>query len=484
LTGFSKSKRSKTLLKKPLATDLGDMTAADLAGVIRRREASPVEAVDAALAKIARFQNYNAFITVSAEEARRAALASMANFSRGESLPALFGVPFTVKDLTLTAGVRTTFGSRAFSETVPTEDSVAVGRLRDAGAILVGKTTTPEFGHKAFTEAPLFGRTLNPWNSNVTCGGSSGGAAVAALLGLGSLALGTDGGGSVRIPAACCGVVGLKATLGAIPNIHVSDMFASSSYVGPMARTVREISFALNILRGVDTRDPFGQLSLPTRKPRPVDGLRIAWLPNSLGRGVHHEVAEHTHRAVALLQTQGALVEEITLDFAELEPAYMTITDSALAYRFGPLLKSKRDQFDPSFVRSIENGLDHSAVDVQAANAERTIMFRKLQNIFEKCDLLLSPTLAAPPVNIGLNTHDPISLAGQAPAPIRQAWYPFTFPFNLSGHPALSMPCGFTSEGLPIGLQIAGPWHGENQILATAAALEEEIGVVRFEPTS
>src|SRR5271167_5286577 len=244
-------------------TDLAFTSAAELARLIARRELSPVELVDAALARIERAQPaLNAFITVTAEPARAAARAAEAAVMQGEALGPLFGVPFSVKDLVNTAGVRTTFGSAALADNVPWADSVAVARLKRAGAILIGKTTTPEFGHKPFTEAPLFGRTANAWDQSRTSGGSSGGAAVAAAAGLGPLAIGTDGGGSGRIPAACNGVVGFKQTLGLIPHDLTPDGFGNQSYIMPITRTVMDSALMLQAMAGPDPCDPHS-LGLP-----------------------------------------------------------------------------------------------------------------------------------------------------------------------------------------------------------------------------
>jgi aspartyl-tRNA(Asn)/glutamyl-tRNA(Gln) amidotransferase subunit A len=252
-------------------SDIASLDAVSLADAIRRGAISPLEAVDAVLERIEQRRGANAFITVAAEQARAEGRAATTQMRGLDCLPSLFGVPFSAKDLVQTAGVRTTSGSRLFSETVPQVDAVAVARLKRAGAILIGKTTTPEFGHKPFTDAPLFGRTLNPWNEAVTCGGSSGGAAVAVLLGMGPLALGTDGGGSIRIPASCCGIVGLKATLGAIPHLQVPDLFAANSFVGPMARSVANVALAFAALRGPDPRDLYRpKLGVHDReRPRP-----------------------------------------------------------------------------------------------------------------------------------------------------------------------------------------------------------------------
>jgi aspartyl-tRNA(Asn)/glutamyl-tRNA(Gln) amidotransferase subunit A len=458
-------------------TDLADLSTVELAAAISRGEATPLEAVDAALARIERHARYNAFITVTAEQARDAAREAMQRRQAGTPLPRLFGVPFSAKDLIATAGIKTTSGSRLFAETVPQQDAVSITRMKQAGAILIGKTTTPEFGHKPFTEAPLFGRTLNPWNESVTCGGSSGGAAVAALLGMGPLALGTDGGGSIRIPAACCGIVGLKATLGAIPHLQVPDLFAANSFVGPMARSVADIALAFEVLRGADARDPYGQSPLAENPPQPLQGLRIAWLPRPGSGPVARTVADATSAAAKRLAAMGADVAEIQLDFTALEPDYLVILESGLAARLDSYVATRGNELDGSLLRTIEKGTRHSAVALQKAAAARTAMFLRLQDLFTRYDLLVSPVMTAPPLPVDQDPHGIVTIDGQTAGTIRGAWYPFTFPMNLTGHPALSLPCGFTPDGLPIGLQIAGPWHSEPTILSIAAALEADLSL-------
>ena len=462
-------------------SDIADLDAVTLAASIRDGRIGPREAVAAALARIAARADSNAFITVCGESARAEAAQAEARLRDGGDLPPLLGVPFSVKDLTLTRGVRTTFGSRLFAEHVPSEDAVAVARMRAAGAILIGKTTTPAFGHKAFTEGDLFGRTLNPWNPAVTCGGSSGGAAVAVRLGMAPLALGSDGGGSIRIPASCCGVVGLKPTLGALPNLQAPDLFGANSYVGPIARSVADVALAWRVLRGPDPRDPYGQSPLPSRPARPVAGLRVAWLPTCGSPAVDKQVATLTAAAARRLAQLGAEVTEIRHDFAQLEPDFLVMLESGLAARLAGFLPARADEMDASLLRSVELGLTHPATVLQRAAAARSKAFRRLQTeVFARFDLLLSPTLTAPPLPVGQDPHGRVTIAGTDCGTVRGGWYPFTFPLNLTGHPALSLPCGLTTEGLPVGLQIAAPWHEEETILGVAAALEQ---VLAFDGT-
>ena len=455
-------------------TAIADLGAAALALSIRHKEISPVEAVRAVLDRIDAGTSLNAFITVSGDLAMAAARQAERAVMQDGALPPLHGVPYSVKDLVNTAGVRTTMGSAIFAENVPTEDAVAVARAKVAGAILVGKTTTPEFGHKQLTEAPIFGQTLNPIDPAVTCGASSGGAAVALAAGMGPLALGTDGGGSIRIPAACCGVVGLKATLGTIPHLQVPDLFAANSYVGPMARTVADTALLFGVLTGPDPRDPYGQAALPS-KPPPADlaGMRIAWMARCGNRLLDPEVEAVTLVAVRHLEAMGARIEAVEIDFASLEPHFLVILESGVAARVAPYLDAFRDRLDPHLVVTVESGLRHGAVALQQAGAARSAMFRKLQAVFERADLLISPVLSSPPPPLGPQLPDgPVLVAGEPSGPIRGGWYPYTFPLNLTGHPALAMPCGVTRGGLPIGLQIAGPWHADRTILAVAGLLE------------
>lgn len=453
-------------------TAIADLTAVDLAAAIRTRAVSPVEAVEAALARIEERKDLNAFMTVSADRARAEAKAAEAVLRAGEVPGALYGIPFSVKDLTLTEGVRTTQGSALYAETVPTVDAVAVARMRAAGAILIGKTTTPEFGHKPFTEGPLFGRTLNPVNPAFTCGGSSGGAAVAVAAGMGPIALGSDGGGSIRIPAACCGIVGLKATLGAIPNLQAPDLFGANSYVGPMARTLAEIGLMFDVLVGTDRRDPYGQASLPPARRLAKDERPRIGLLLRCGNILDPEVEAAVIAAMRKAEVLGMIVEPIELDFVALERHFLAFLRSLLLARLGPQAERNPEKIDPTLLATIEAGRAYSAADLCEAQFARTTCFRRIQEILTRYDAIASPTLSAPALPVGVDPLGDVMIAGQNAGSIRRAWYPYTYPFNLTGHPALSMPCGFAANGLPIGLQFVGRWHEDRYLLDVAQRLE------------
>jgi aspartyl-tRNA(Asn)/glutamyl-tRNA(Gln) amidotransferase subunit A len=447
-----------------------------LARRIRTKEISPVSVVEAVLQRIEALQpTVNAFVTVTADEAREAARRAEAAVMAGERLGPLHGVPFSVKDLLFTEGTRTTMGSLIFADQVPTEDAVPVRRLREAGAILIGKTTTPEFGHKPFTDSPLFGATRNPWDLSRTAGGSSGGAAAAVATGQGPLALGTDGGGSVRLPASCCGIVGLKPTLGRVPHVHQADLFSSTSYIGPMARTVAEATACFDVIVGFDPRDPYSRPE-PSDDPREVTvrGLRIGWLPRVGNHLVDPEVLGECEGVVGYLEGQGAHVETIEEDLSAFERTFLIGLQAGLAARVGPHMATFGDKVAPSLRESVERGAQWTAVDWVNALGQRTAMYRRAHGWLQRFDFLVSPTLSRPALPVDHDAFRPISIAGQVAGSIRGAWYPYLWPFNLSGHPAVSLPCGWSSDGLPIGLQIVGPWYGDRRVLALAGHLERE----------
>jgi len=338
-----------------------------LAALIAAKEVSPVEAVRAVLARIEESQPVlNAFITVCAEEALAAARAAEAAVMRGERLGPLHGVPYAAKDLVDTAGVRTTYGSLLFEKHVPQADTVAAARMKAAGAILVGKTTTPEFGHKSLTDAPLFGVTCNPWDRRRTCGGSSGGAAAALAAGLGPLGIATDGGGSTRIPAACCGLVGLKQTLGTIPHSHVQDAFGMYTYVTPLSRNVLDTALQLTAMAGPHPSDPWSIGAAPqdwiaAARPGELKGLRVLWSLMLGNARVARDVRVAFEAALARLAALGADLVELREELPAMEPVWKVINHASWRARFAAMIEASGARMTPSLLRQVETGAQWSA---------------------------------------------------------------------------------------------------------------------------
>ena len=458
--------------------DYTEQTALEIGEAVNARRCTALDVTTAALEQIDRTEpTANAFIHLDPDEARRQAVEVDTKLEAGADLGPLAGVPVSVKDLVHVLGMPTSSGSRLFAGTKAPEDASPVARLRAAGLVIVGKTTTPEFGHKPVTKGALFGETLNPWNRAYTCGGSSGGAAVSLAARQVPLAVGTDGGGSIRIPASVCGVYGLKATLGQIPHVHAADLFANNSYIGPMARTIDDLAAMLVVMAGTDTRDPWSRVG-GDHDAHPTGVLRIAYAQSVGNPEIEPKVATAFQRCVEALESLPAFTAGIDIDLASHEPAFRTHLEVMLGGRFGDRLDgSDRDLLDDSFARTLENGVGRTIAEVISANAERSTMYRAIEKLFTDFDLLITPTLAAASVAHDIDTHANVMINNVDCGPIRAGWYPYTFPFNMTGHPAVSMPCGWTSDGLPIGLQIVGPWYSEALILDVARRLTTSIGL-------
>ncbi len=455
-------------------TEIIDLTAQDMGAAFRRGEISPVEAAKAALDQIAARADLNAFVTVTPDIALEAARAAEARARAGKMIGPMDGIPYSVKDLIDAAGVPTTHGSAAMAGNMPANDSVSVARTRAAGGVLIGKTTTPEFGHKPEATSPVSGRTLHPTHPDRTPGASSSGAGVAVAAKMGPVAIGSDGGGSIRIPAACCGVVGLKPTLGMVPHLQLPDLFGANSYVGPMARNVADTALLFEAIAGFDARDPFGQAALPPeQRVESLAGLRIGWMPRG-GSAVDPEITAITTAAIQRIAAAGAEVEEFDMDFRAMEPAFLTVLRSGLAARVGPLMDRKGDLLDDTLRRRIDEGRALSAIELLDAAYARTAFFRDLQDQLDRFDVIISPVLTAPPLKIDIDTSGEIELNGYT-GTVRGAWYPFTFPLNLTGHPALSMPCGRDSHGLPVALQLMTRWYQDRFLLRVGELVEQTI---------
>jgi aspartyl-tRNA(Asn)/glutamyl-tRNA(Gln) amidotransferase subunit A len=450
--------------------ELTYLSAADLAAQIRQKQISPKEVVGAVLSRIERVNpRLNAYCAVTADAARTEACAAEASVLRGDRLGPLCGVPFSVKDLVITRGVRTAFGSRIYEHHVPEEDAPVVERLKAAGAILVGKTATPEFGWKGVTDSPLTGISRNPWDLTKTPGGSSGGAAAAVAAGLAPLAVGTDGGGSIRIPGSFCGVFGLKPTYGLVP-VYPAPATGTLSHVGPMTRTVRDAALMLQVMAGPDERDPLSFPAMWTDFPSGltsgIRGLRVAWSPTFGYAQVDPEVRSLAEAAARRFQDLGCRVEEVERPFEDPDPIWSPVFYAGIAARLRDSLPEWRDRIDPGLLEIIEEGSRLSAVELSQATFARAAFYQEVRRFFERFDLLLSPTLAVPPFPAGRERP------ADSPRGSRLAWVAFTYPFNLTGQPAATVPCGFTAAGLPVGLQIVGRRLQDALVLRASAAFE------------
>jgi aspartyl-tRNA(Asn)/glutamyl-tRNA(Gln) amidotransferase subunit A len=458
--------------------DLAYTSAAELAGLIRGRAVSPVEVMQATLDRIERSQPVlNAFITIAADAAMDVARAAEAAVMQGAALGPLHGVPVAVKDLIPTANIRTTWGSLIFKDHVPDHDAVAVARLKQAGAIVVGKTTTPEFGQQCLTQAPLFGRTRNAWRADRSSGGSSGGSAVAVAAGLVPIAVATDGGGSTRIPAACNGVVGFKQGLGVVPQEYAQDGFGNISYITPMTRTVLDAAMMLDAMAGTDLHDP-----LTTGRPKAdfvaaarggdLKGLRIVWRAR-LGNGaVASDVLTSCEAALATFGELGAEVSELTVPFENPEAVWFVNNGAYRMAQFGHHLKQHRAIMCPTFVRQMDRVANYSAAELYDAIFQRTRLYRQVQAWFDTCDIVAMPTLSRSAVPIDQDFLGPIEIDNQSVENIRASWYPYTMPFNLTGNPAISLPCGFDAAGMPLAIQLIARPGDDAGLLRVAAAFE------------
>ncbi len=453
--------------------DLGFLSAVELAGLMRSRRVSPVEAMRETLARIERINPaLNAYVTVQAEEAMCSARKAEDSLMRGECVGPLFGVPLHVKDNLFVAGSRTTFGSKLMETNVTSEDCPAVERLRKAGMIVVGRTNSPEYGWKGVTDNRVFGITRNPWNTKLTPGGSSGGASAAVAAGMGPIGLGTDGGGSLRIPASFSGVFGFKASFGRIPNWPGSGG-AMLRHIGTITRSVADMAVALDVLAGPDSRD---LLSLPATSERYSDNLdcgirgkRIAFSPNLGYARVDPEVAAICQRAAERFAEAGAIVEPVQLDWRDPYDAWSVFFFGTAAASLEKKLPTHGELLDPGLRRVVEAGLKLRGVDFANALAARHDFWEQVRRIYERFDLLLCPTLPVPPFAVGQDDADPIG--GENLGPLQ--WTRFTYPFNLTGQPAASVPAGWTQSGLPVGLQIIGNRFADLLVLQASRAWEQ-----------
>jgi aspartyl-tRNA(Asn)/glutamyl-tRNA(Gln) amidotransferase subunit A len=451
--------------------DIAYASAVLLLDLYRSRALSPVEVTRHLLDRIDALQpKINAFCIVDHDGALAAARESERRWHRGEAVGKLDGVPVTIKDLMLMRGFPTLRGSKLVDPQQNwSEDAPAVARLREAGAVILGKTTTPEFGWKALGDSPLTGITRNPWDLSRTPGGSSAGAAAACAAGIGPLHLGSDGAGSIRIPASFTGVFGLKPSFGRVPAYPLSAM-GLLAHIGPLARTVTDAALMLTVLSAPDHRDSY---ALPPEETDWRDGLeggvrgwRIAYSTTLGYAKVDPEIAAAVGKAVQQFEILGAVVEEVGAIFSSPREALFTLWAAGAAKLLEAYPADKRALLDPGLVATAAEGERSSAVDYLGAELVRTALGQQMASFHQKYDLLLTPMMPIPALPVAQDLNDPATERHWID------WSPFSYPFNMTRQPAASIPCGLTGTGLPIGLQIVGPLYADARVLRAARAFE------------
>jgi amidase len=456
---------SSTVLALKPATEIRDGLAAG--------ECTAVDVAEASLAQVAEHNDrLNAVVTFN-ERFLDDARALDERRARGEEVGPLFGLPVGIKDVTPVAGLRTTYGSTAYADHVPTEDALVVERLRDAGALILGKTNCPEFAAGGATFNDVFGRTRNPWNLDKTPGGSTGGGAAGLVTGMIALAEGTDLGGSLRIPASFSGVCGIRPSPGLIPTVPADYLYDPFQVTGPMARQVSDLGLALDALSGPDPRSP---LSQPTAgrdfewaaRNGNVEGMRFAYCPDAVGIGIDPEVEAVCRAAAESLADSGAVVEEISLDLSYAWQAFLDFR----GYWFVAQMRNRTehmDSFGPNVAGNIRSGMSVTAEALGAAEGARGQLWTEFAAFFGRFDALLTPCMAVPPFDVESNY--PVTVAGR-PMKTYIDWVAPTFVLSLTSLPVACVPAGLDPSGLPVGLQVMGPQFGEERALAVAAAVQ------------
>jgi aspartyl-tRNA(Asn)/glutamyl-tRNA(Gln) amidotransferase subunit A len=454
-----------------MSEDLCYMPAADLAAAFRTGKLSPVEVTQALLARITAINpKLNAYNLVDAESALRDARASEARWKAGKPLSPIDGVPASIKDIILTKGWPTLRGSKTVDPNQDwNEDAPVTARLREAGCVIIGKTTSPELGWKGVTDSPLTGITRNPWNTDLTPGGSSGGASAQVAAGLGALAVGTDGGGSIRIPAGFTGIVGLKPNFGRVPAAPLSP-FGTVAHIGPMTRTVRDAALMLNEMVKPDARDwfalPYDGRDYTASLDEGVKGLKIAYSPTLGFARVDPEILAALDVAAKQFAALGASVEQVDPGFADPIDMFHVHWFIGAHNATMALPKEKFAMLDPGLQKTAEAGARITTKEYLQAQNERGKLGVAMKRFHETYDLLLTPALAVLPFTAGRLAPESMGDAYWT------AWTPFTYPFNLTQQPALTVPCGFSKSGLPMSLQLVGPMHREDLLLRAGAAYE------------
>ncbi len=458
-----------------MSIELCFMSATELVARYRQGSLSPVEVTRAVLARIEALNSkLNAYCLLDAESALDAARAAETRWMKGEPAGPVDGVPTSIKDLILTRGWPTRRGSRAIDPAGPWhDDAPATARLRESGAVLLGKTCTPEYGWKGVTDSALTGITRNPWQLERTPGGSSGGAVAQVAAGLGQLAVGTDGGGSIRIPSAFAGVSGIKANFGRVPAWPLSPM-GTVAHVGPMARTIADCALLLNVLARPDLRDwhalPYDGTDWTRDLDAGIKGLRVAYSAR-LGyvRYLHPDVEARVAAAVNVFVDLGAWVDRVDPGFSDCRDMFWVHWTTGAFNALRALPRATFELLEPGLKQAFEAGSRHSLALYLDAVDERTALGQGMKRFHERWDLLVTPTVTVPAFEVG-------RIAPAEPRMVEDDWTwwtPYTYPFNLTQQPAASVPCGLTRDGLPVGLQIVGPNHREDLVLRAAHAFQQ-----------
>ena len=469
------------------ATDICFMTAVELAQRIRSRQLSCVEVMEAHLAQIDMVNpQVNAIVTYHPEQALEGAQAADDSLTRGDDVGALHGLPVAHKDLVETAGVRTTHGSPIYADHIPDRDALIVERLKRAGAISVGKTNTPEFGAGSQTFNEVFGSTLNPYDLTKTCGGSSGGAAVALACGMVAIADGSDLGGSLRNPANFCNVVGFRAAIGRVPVWPSPMPWSMLAVQGPMARTVQDTALMLSAIAGPDARSPIA-IDEPGTAFNPIanslerdfDGVRIAWSSDMGGLPIDRRIVSVIEGQRAAFDALGCSVEDACPDFSDANEVFMTMRAAGMAATRADLLKSHRHMLKDTVIWNIEEGLRLSAADVGAAEVKRAALYERMRRFMETYEFMVFPVSQRPPFDVSVPY--PTQING-----VRMDtyidWMRSCYYVTATGHPAISVPCGFTDDGLPVGVQIVGRHRSEFSVLQLAYAFQQATGFWQRRP--
>ena len=452
-------------------TDLGTMHAGQLVELFQSRKASPLEATRAALERIERFNDaVNAYVYVDREGAEADAKASARRWGQDKPRSAIDGVTVSLKDLTQVAGMPAREGSLTVSDAPSDYDAPPVRRLREAGAVILGKTNTPEFGWKAVTDNRVFGATRNPWDTRLTPGGSSGGAAVAAALNMGVLHQGGDSGGSIRIPAAFTGVFGFKPTFGWTPQWPPAQE-PSLSHIGPITRNVHDAVCMLNVIGRYDYRDPYATRGQPEDWGEDLDsdlrGLRIAYSPDLGYAEVDDSIARHVRRAAERLAELGADIEEVNPAFESPLLTFQRLWFTASLEVWSQCDEQQRELLDPGLVANARRAEPWKALDMFRALAARARLTEQLEHFNQDYHLLMTPTVAVQPFEINQQVPPGSDMTDW------EEWAPFSYPFNLSQQPAASVPCGFTDRSLPVAFQLAGGKFDDVRVLRAANAYME-----------